>query len=376
MSANALSVQRQMVIVGLNPALQRTVTLTSALQVGSVNRGSAVEVGIGGKGQNCMVAAISMEVAPSPLLVQFLGDGSEGDQLAHLLHQKSARIHAEDLTIRTKLPCRTAFTLVDENGATEVVEPSGIVSEVEVANLLLSLEEKFSSKKAAGVACMGSMPPACPTDLYAQILSKICDSESKVLLDTSSGIFDCLAVCKKVQCDVVIKLNARELLKLADIEFAVKGGEASCAVPDTLLSQACIKLVNTNPELEGMVSLFIALTDGPFVSSLFDLSLPSLSSHSHRMQIKLPPLSRFKNPIGAGDAVSSGTLSRWCNAVPSLPAETSGEYTKWEAIQDAFTWGLGCGSASCMGDSNSVFELNDALDLYKGAERIHLSKED
>jgi hypothetical protein len=46
----------------------------------------------------------------------------------------------------------------------------------------------------------------CPTDLYSQILSKICDSESKVLLDTSSGIFDCLAVCKKVQCDVVIKV--------------------------------------------------------------------------------------------------------------------------------------------------------------------------
>ena len=35
---------RSVVIVGLNPALQRTVTLSASLEVGSVNRASSVQV--------------------------------------------------------------------------------------------------------------------------------------------------------------------------------------------------------------------------------------------------------------------------------------------------------------------------------------------
>ena len=36
--------QKKTLVVGLNPALQRTVTLSASLQVGSVNRGSSVQV--------------------------------------------------------------------------------------------------------------------------------------------------------------------------------------------------------------------------------------------------------------------------------------------------------------------------------------------
>ena len=43
-TATMLSSRRQTLIVGLNPALQRTVTLSGTLQSGSVNRGSSVEV--------------------------------------------------------------------------------------------------------------------------------------------------------------------------------------------------------------------------------------------------------------------------------------------------------------------------------------------
>ena len=37
---------RAALVVGLNPALQRTVTLSTSLQVGSVNRGSSVQVAL------------------------------------------------------------------------------------------------------------------------------------------------------------------------------------------------------------------------------------------------------------------------------------------------------------------------------------------
>jgi hypothetical protein len=43
-SMATVSNQKQTLVIGLNPALQRTVTLAASLQVGSVNRGSAVQV--------------------------------------------------------------------------------------------------------------------------------------------------------------------------------------------------------------------------------------------------------------------------------------------------------------------------------------------
>ena len=98
----------------------------------------------------------------------------------------------------------------------------------------------------------------------------------------------------------------------------------------------------------------------------------------------------MKNPIGAGDAVSSGTILRWCGAVrnhgPGADGtkeveeveglegleglEGSDEERKWRAISDAFSWGLSCGAASCMGDANSVFNLSDAESLYSGIQSV------
>jgi fructose-1-phosphate kinase PfkB-like protein len=67
------------------------------------------------------------------------------------------------------------------------------------------------------------------------------------------------------------------------------------------------------------------------------------------------------NPIGAGDAVASGTLLRWCDTVPAAPAATTvGAVAE---LTEAFAWGLACGAASCLTTENSVFALDDALAL-------------
>ena len=65
----------------------------------------------------------------------------------------------------------------------------------EVQDMLVSVESTFvaagavdtadatdhrSGTHAGGVAVMGSMPPGCPPDLYASIISKSCDQHSKV----------------------------------------------------------------------------------------------------------------------------------------------------------------------------------------------------
>ena len=66
------------------------------------------QVGIGGKGQDVIVAAASMGAKKSPLLLQFLGNGAEGDALAALLQnligldKTSLKIESDALSIRDR----------------------------------------------------------------------------------------------------------------------------------------------------------------------------------------------------------------------------------------------------------------------------------
>ena len=93
---------------------------------------------------------------------------------------------------------------------------------------------------------------------------------------------------------------------------------------------------------------------------------------SEGLRFTVPPLPKpMRNPIGAGDAVSSGTLLGWCGA-KTLPSPVNSEdprtniVDEWNQISNAFSWGLACGAASCMGDANSVFILEEAESLYAG----------
>ena len=159
-----------------------------------------VQIGIGGKGQDVIVAAASMGAKMSPLLLQFLGNGAEGDTLDTLLRNlpgqylgvdgTSSNTPPDVLSIRTSAPCRTCVTLIDpiKGEATEIVEPSGKVLEKEVNALLETLEAQFAGLKASGVAVMGSMPPGCSLDLYSSIIRRICDSKTKVSTITSASL--------------------------------------------------------------------------------------------------------------------------------------------------------------------------------------------
>lgn len=90
-------------------------------------------------------------------------------------------------------------------------------------------------------------------------------------------------------------------------------------------------------------------------------------------------------PIGAGDTVAAGTLAAWeylhhtsgviSSHVGNLILERR---TKWSNDEDdvtseaakgldmaaAFAFGLACGSASCLKQENSVFDVDDALKFF------------
>ena len=208
----SLHMKKDTLVIALNPALQRAVSLDK-LVVGSVNRGTSVQIGIGGKGQDVVVAAASMRADPPPTILQLLGRGAEGDVLLAAIKKLQPHTFMNALSIRTEAPCRVCITLTVKGEATEIVEPSGKISPEEIDHLLLATERQYATEKAGGVAVMGSMPPGCP--LYGDILRRVCDQQTKVLLDTATSVLESLHVCRELQCSAMLKVNARELCKLA-----------------------------------------------------------------------------------------------------------------------------------------------------------------
>ena len=122
---------------------------------------------------------------------------------------QGAAVLSSPLSVRTAAQCRTCISLVDSSSAetTEIIEPSEAVSPEEVAVLLKSLSAAYKDSKAGGAAVMGSMPPGCRAQLYADIIRATSDAQSKVLFDTVTGLSEALSVCATMNCKAFVKVD-------------------------------------------------------------------------------------------------------------------------------------------------------------------------
>jgi len=358
------------VVFGLNPALQRSIKLVADLDVGAVNRGATSTIGIGGKGQDVFIAARSME-AELPLVAQLVGSGAEGDTLMSLLTELAARPGEAEtlhrLTVRCSARLRNAITLLSPKSqeATEVVEPSGAVTEKEIAQLKALLLE---TPPASGVAVMGSMPPGCPPSLYSDLLPLCTDERSTVLLDIVSSVVPTMAALQGRVARVVLKVNIKELC--AVVGRPVPPGSDSAgsrsgellAAATALASQLATACSSSSASTTNTVtSSFVCATDGAFSAHLLELT--SRGTVGKHVTYTLPSLPRpLVNPIGAGDAVASGTIMAATGKVrvPEMEDADSG------GMIHAFRWGLACGAASCLGPTNSAFARGDAEKIFAG----------
>ena len=125
------------VIVGLNGALQKRFVLpqSTPLVPGNVHRAEAVQVGVGGKGQDVAIALSCLDYKGNLQLAQFVGSGPEGDQVYDLLKEQIGA-NAMSLTVRPKSHMRTCTTIVASDMSTELVEPSGDITEDECKQLM------------------------------------------------------------------------------------------------------------------------------------------------------------------------------------------------------------------------------------------------
>jgi fructose-1-phosphate kinase PfkB-like protein len=391
----ALNTEAFSIVIGVNPALQKRFILSSktpTLIPGDVHRASQIQVGIGGKGQDVSVTLGCLSADKSYVfLAQFLGKGSAGDlalsKLKEALHEvddSNGSSSLEALTIRTVASLRTCTTIVAEDSATELVEPSGKISPGEIQTLMDKIDNVTFERRLRGLCIMGSMPPGCPQNLYGHIFAKIAIQHPQTItvIDTVVGL-EPLFQHMRTNNDItegnrMLKVNFAELCRLANVRVKSETAEASQGQIKDAITAFLATFTDARPALD-----YIAITNGchpahlaciqceskgKAIYDLFRLSMPSLSILQLDIQSKT-------FPIGAGDSVTAGTLAAWeCLCINDCTERLSSDVQN--ALKQkldspcgniaavSFAFGIACGSASCAQEENSVLVVNDALTLF------------
>lgn len=372
------------IFTSLNPALQKRFILsqsTPSLIPSNVHRASVVHTGIGGKGQDVAIAMTCIcgnGISSMIHLMQFMGRDASGDTaLSELKSYQSNNsiIDFDALTVRCCAPLRTCTTIIGDNGATELVEPTGSIRDFEIESMHVNLNQllmKYETECSfQGLCIMGSMPPGCPPNYYAQICDQITQTigkkgydSYKCLIDSvmglehllkqmedSGGVFECM-----------LKINYGELCRLANIDTMTDVQEAS--VND--VGFAIERLIDIHDNIDRAVK-YIAVTNGKYHAYFVDID------KREKDKIRFYKLEGFDvssdhgiYPIGAGDAVAAGTFAVWCKT-PLKDDLNNMVYIHQNPISDglnAFRFGLACGSASCLQEENSVVDIHDVNKIF------------
>lgn len=421
------------IVVGTNPALQKQFFLspkTPQLIPGNVHRASQVQEGIGGKGQDvavslgCLTSSSSLTAIeshsclrrrPFVLLAQFLGKGATGDlalsKLKKALHEDECLNDDDDddkskgpynmvdaLTVRINSSLRTCTTIIGEDSATELVEPSGAVHDEEIQQLYQRIEHTIHGGKVRGLCIMGSMPPGCPDDLYANIYEKVTNVHpyAITLIDSVVGLDHLFERIKRGKSDgnnfsllgkTMLKLNFAEICSLARIKV---DSETSCIDPNQVVN-AVNEFLSTVANAQEALD-YIAITNSSNPAYFFCISRERRQSAKNdgvitsMFQLTVPNVSFLQPggavtvyPIGAGDSVAAGTLAAWEYLSMPNPSDITLERLsscvqkeidlKLEKDYDnagliSFAFGIACGSASCIQRDNSVLDVDHALELF------------
>ncbi|GMH57122.1 hypothetical protein TrST_g13310 [Triparma strigata] len=297
-------------VLGPNPAIQKTITLPSLLVPDEVHRATSVSLGVGGKGQNVAIALHQLLSSDSNQdeveLHQFGSSDTTGSTLTSLLPPS-----LQASTTSTSTPVRTCMTLLTPDGkATEIIEPTPPITSDEIKTYLMSLSS-FLTSPPSTIICMGSVPPSTPSDFYGScVLACSPSSTSTIIIDVSSlplllGLFSTYLPPVK---NLILKCNLSEVTKM-------------CGSPE--------KAFEISNKLTHVV-----LTNGGSDATFIERGQLSKS-------VPIPPVSSLKSAIGAGDCVAAGLAFGIENGM---------------TVEDAFTLGLKLGAASCQVPSSSGYD--------------------
>lgn len=259
-----------------NPSLDRTLTLDIPLEPGAVHRVVATETQAAGKGVNVSRAAHlagvpTLAVLPSattdPLLAELLADG--------------IRVYAEPIPHAA----RTNLTITGADGTTtKINEPGTSYSKQVRHGLVHALLDQADI--ADWYVLSGSLPPGCPADWYAEIVTRLRARGARVAVDTSDGPLAALVDALPAAAPTLMKPNSAELAAVvgcaaADLDAdPVAAAEAAALLVDRGVETVIVSL--------GAHGAVLANRDGAWHAA--------------------PPPTVVVSTVGAGDSALFGYL--------------------------------------------------------------------
>ncbi|WP_375194304.1 1-phosphofructokinase [Sphingobium sp.] len=187
------------VTLTLNPAIDQTVTLDRLIS-GTVHRARSVRQDAGGKGINVASCLADWGIAVTAM-------GLLGAENAAPFDALFAAKPIVDRCQRHPGSTRVNLKLVDDLGTTDINMDGAPAMAASVENLVATLEGEAAPGDL--IILSGSLPPGCPSDIYARLTTALRAKGATILLDTSGP-----ALCHALNGDTlpnILKPNAHEL---------------------------------------------------------------------------------------------------------------------------------------------------------------------
>ena len=296
--------------ISANPAIDKRMRVVR-LQVGQVNRASAVQPNPGGKAAH--VAMVLRALKADPLWIGFAG-GASGAELDAGLRELGIRTHPVAMAEST----RVNLEILDgSGGVTEILEPGGAPTNEEALAFQTACETEFRAGGEGQIAIIsGSLPPGMEADWYSKLIREAHAQGCKVFLDTSG---EALRSGLAAGPDFV-KPNRHEAEELTGVKIS----DSQSA------ENALRKVIQAGAESAAI--------------SLGENGLVYCSGMKEEIYFARPPKVNVKSTVGCGDATVAGFAYA---AQSNLPA------------REAVLLAAACGTANCLAEAPGRVSISD-----------------
>lgn len=308
-------------VIGQNSTWQKT-CLLEQLKSGEVNRIDRIIFRASGKGAN--VARGLKLLAKKPHLLGYTGN-INGDRFINAC--KSEGLEGSFIPLEDET--RICTTIIESSGrTTELIEPSPVVSDTSRAAFKRKVQEKIPA--AAFLAITGTALPAEPDECYKDYLIQAKNHNVPVLLDS----YRRHGARALEAAPEILKVNEQEIEELAGKKLTDTASRFK--IYKAMIEKFGIKWIIITKGAEG--------AEGCDGSKLVRVSLPAVKA---------------VNPIGSGDAFSSGIISSVLDEVGEAMGMDSviRNFPEVFSLARALKWGAAMGTANCLNINPGFVEL-------------------
>ncbi|AIQ63444.1 phosphofructokinase [Paenibacillus stellifer] len=250
-------------------------------------------------------------------LALYTSGGLHGELLHEMLQEEGVGHEAIPISGRTR---ENLIVLEESTGQQFRFDmPGPQFSDADIRSCLESLLRL--PQKPDYLVLSGSLPPGCPADFYAKVITAVKDWNCRVIVDTSGEALKPVADAGVF----LLKPNARELEELTGMTLA----------SDEDAKAAANKLIDEGKSETVVVSL------GPKGALLI-----SREGTEHITAPEVPVAS----VVGAGDSLVAGIVYR---------------LSQGGSLKDAVTFGVASGAAAVMNPERELCKREDTERLYK-----------